>query len=325
MAFSRTKLALSLLLLAASAVAGEGRDGWTLREKKSFTGLQDDVFSVALSADGRCVAAGYWDEEKVTVWDAKSGRKLTEIDFGTRAWSLDFSDDGAMLAVGGSHSEIMVYDTRKWAQLKKQDGDKGVAFLPGGHRLVHARNRQLKAVDIGTGRGVWSVDGPGRFWTIACSRNGKLIVSGAEDGHLRLHMSINGKEVRRYQVEAGKRSAFHRVMISDDGRRVACIIGPTEARLWNVETGARIKLGIDRSRAGSERAALMPDGKTIVVGRGLELLAFDATTGKLTRRVKSPDSSISTMGVSDDGKQVITGSNKGVVRLWDVMKAGSGR
>src|SRR5260370_18681426 len=102
-------------------------DAETLALKQTVGG-GSDLVCVALSADGKLVAAGDPGKKTITLWNAATGAlERTFPTPKTQPWSLVFSPDSKTLVIGGQnddHSgEVEQWDAQTWAlkHLLKQD------------------------------------------------------------------------------------------------------------------------------------------------------------------------------------------------------------
>jgi len=76
---------------------------------KTFSGMSDTINTLAVSADGRYLAAGGFDRNAV-VWDIASGQEVARFRSNDKIWSLDFSPDSALLVTASGDKVIEVYD-----------------------------------------------------------------------------------------------------------------------------------------------------------------------------------------------------------------------
>jgi WD40 repeat protein/serine/threonine protein kinase len=173
-------------------------------------------------------------------------------------------------------------------------------------RLFEARQRTL----LGHGAAVTGV---------AFGPDGSWVVSGSEDGTIRVWDVATGKEVRRLEDGGDIRC----LALSRDGRRLASggylnSAGPPNTfdkqvvKVWDLTTG---KLVLRLQPAARVHClAFSPDGKRLASGGGNnglfgtansgELRLWDATTGKEVLAVKNLPDNINSVAFSPDGKRL---------------------
>ena len=136
------------------------------------------VSSLAISADGKTLAAGYWDF--VALWDVRSGKRIATLrGFGRYVTSLSFRRDGRVLAAGTDWGMVQAWDLRRRKRLfsiQLEGGDTSEpAFSPDGRLLavgtygtgtvwlIDARSGapidRQKVSDLGCGSAAFSPDG----------------------------------------------------------------------------------------------------------------------------------------------------------------------
>lgn len=108
------------------------------------------VSSVAISADGRHVAAG--DDSGVSMLDASTGAALFRLPHDRPVTTLAFSADGRSL-VTRTDDATRVFDTASHAQLRRLVGaDRFLAISADGSRVTLADGRAARVVEVSSGR-----------------------------------------------------------------------------------------------------------------------------------------------------------------------------
>jgi WD40 repeat protein len=131
------------------------------QELKTFGPLSSHPEAVAVSADGRWIAAApsagrqvQWTAATVHVWDTASGAEVQVIPqtAGEVIWTLSFSPDGRRLASAGYDAKVKVWDTETGQELLTLVGHKSwiwkMHFSPDGNRILACgRDRTVRIWD----------------------------------------------------------------------------------------------------------------------------------------------------------------------------------
>ena len=131
------------------------------QELKTFGPLSSHPEAVAVSADGRWIAAApgagrqvRWTAVAVHLWDTATGAEVQVIPqtAGEGIWALSFSPDGRRLASAGYDAKVKVWDTETGQELLTLAGHKSwiwkMQFSPDGNRILSCgRDRTLRIWD----------------------------------------------------------------------------------------------------------------------------------------------------------------------------------
>jgi len=176
--------------------------------KSAFTEPEDTVLSLAVSPDGKLLAAGSADN-RAYVWSLEDGKLVTTITDHS-GWVLDvaFSADGKYLATAGADRVLRVWDTAEWryaATYVEEDAVRSVVFVPDGRTLLLAiggsQTRYLQARQLTNVRYRRSVSAGGGLlldtlswfqahhdwvYAMALESEGKRLATASADGTVKL-------------------------------------------------------------------------------------------------------------------------------------------
>lgn len=265
----------------------------TLKEERTLEGLFFRPGGIAFSADSRRVAVsgGSGDNSIATfVWDVRDGKILSKIELPeAHAHRLAFSNDGLLLAMGGSYCRAYVWDfeLRKltFTSPRLSTSIAGLAFPPGDKQLF-CLSSNVSLFDLKTGRDVLLPEAhTAVIGALAFAPDGATIASGGRDCTVRLWDVATGKQLHLLQGHEGQ---INGVAFSPDGKTLASCGEDSWVRIWDVATGKPLHVWTrpDKDHRPFYQLAFLDDGKTLAVSSdNLAVLFWDVPSRTLTRRL----------------------------------------
>ena len=149
---------------------------------------------------------------------------------------------------------------------------------------------------------------------LAFSPDGHQIVSGGQDGMLRLWDAASGQPVR---VKEGNQGSVQSVAFTSDGHQIASGGSDGTLRLWDAASGQAVRV-LAGHELGVNSMAFSPDGRQIASGGDDGTLRlWDAASGQPVRVTAAHKGSVRSLTFSPDGRQIASGGDDGTLSLWD--------
>jgi WD40 repeat protein len=301
---------------------------------------------LAVSPDGRLLAAADWMDRAVSLWDAPSGRLLRRLPLkgGEERYvrNLAFSAGGRTLVAARYQGAIHFWDAatgkeQRTLQLNDPDqADKRFIYFfqlhvaPDVRRIVTLErmirptaSTRLAVWDGATGKLVSQQPLPGQVRDCAWSADGSTVALAMPDG-LTLMEADSGAVRFRAAGTAGAPAA------SPDDRLLTARREeggqPTKVGVWEAATGKEVATVATGPVA---HLALAPDDRSLVTADEGFLRVWDLATGKERRRwalpvavaVPAGGSFVHRLLLAPDGRRAFTALADGTCLVWDLAPA----
>lgn len=159
--------------------------------------VQDSVFEVAFSPDGKSLIAGLSVKEEFMVWDTSTWEVLNTFE-GDQSWDLSLSPDGSkMISAGGG-----IHEANLW--------------------------------DVNTGKLLFNFqkETDGFAETVSYDPNGKLVALGDGYGYVFFWDTITGELIKEFHIDAEYRG-ISAIAFSPDGTKIAT--AGAQVIIWNLD------------------------------------------------------------------------------------------
>jgi WD40 repeat protein len=256
----------------------------------------DQIMAVALSPDGRRVAAGGGGPDGkgvVRVWDAAGGSPVWSAgEHAAEVLAVAFAPDGSSLASAGADGVILLRDPQTGSVARTLPGhDRGATSL-------------------------------------AFSADGAALACGGGDGTTSLWETRTGRRVRTFRPASSQAGTITgdrpitSIALSRDGETLAtCTAGVNQTfagpvRIWDVRTG-ELRREFSEPPITGRPMALSPDGTVLATG-GKSVQLWDARTGKPLHQLIGHLKRTQAIAFSADGRLVVSGGSYGTTNAWEV-------
>ena len=253
-------------------------DAETFEEQMSLR-TEAVPLSAAISPDGSLLAVGYRDGI-VNIWGLQNGSIISSLtDHDNQASAVAFSPDGKWFASGASDTTIFLRNTQDWS-------------------VVHMLTRHTDKIT-----------------QLAFSPDSTLLVSSALDQTARLWNVEDGSLIATL---LGHTNQVKSVAFSPDGNYILTGSSDSSMRLWDAADGELLQTVEEELNA--ESVAFSPNGEFIIAGilnNAIDVCRF--TNGNISDCQLLGEAfggTISTISISPDGSQLISGGSAPYIRIW---------
>jgi WD40 repeat protein len=243
---------------------------------------------LALSPDGKTLAAGSINDRSIRLWDLVTLKELPPLAIPTSGVArMTFTADSRFLletgAGGGPGKDLSLclWDWSKGKEIRRFDCSFPFALSPDGKMLAGRVNDSLCLFEMATGRQLRVLDPNHGYAEIAFTPDGRCLVAP---------LAPKGSK-----GDAGGYS------------------------LWEIATG-RERLPLeDQSFSAYNAPAVSPDGRLFAVGTlsgGVQL--WDLASGKRLAPLQGHESVVLTLAFAGDSRALVSGSSDTTLLIWDI-------
>jgi RNA polymerase sigma factor (sigma-70 family) len=297
LAFSPDGKILAARSQDGTIVLWDAPTGKELQRFRGPPGLLDSGSLIAFSPDSRILAAPA-DASHVSLWEVAKGKPVRSFALpevkgvrgGDDLHTIRFSNDGKLLAVGGTNSTYVLDVTGGQPLHHFKENIGGFTFAPDGRSLI------LQVIDLPRGKNdlqMWSVQTKKVF------------------RHHEIPVGLGHQKGRSEELICD-------IAFSPDGTIVATS-GTDRIILWAAAT-FEVRTLIEAKMGQVKNLAFTPDGRSLVSGSESDgkVHVWDASTGKELRQFDGRLGTLRSMALSPDGRMLAAGGVHNTIRLWNL-------
>eukprot|EP00913_Durusdinium_trenchii_P023310 g21888.t1 len=290
----------------------------SIRSVPSFLSKRTEGYAAAFSPDGRWIAS-IGRDRSVFICDATTGKKLHSLPVSpVGTYDVQFSPDGRLLATAG-YDAIRLWDLKSGKPIRvfheaRSRYTARVRFSPNGRRIAGAHSQGVTIWDVETGKRLRGLNSKGRVRSSAAvfSPDGRFLATSRLDGIAKVWNAETGEELFSLKQPFGHYS----VAFSPDGNRLATV-SKHRITVWDW----RQNKTICEIPGGLHTVEFSANGKWLLAPQiGNEVVLWDATTGEKLFGFLAHRRKVFSAAFSTDGRRIVTSSNDGTVKIWEVPK-----
>ena len=305
--------------------------GATLREV-AWTSAFDEILSVAVSTDGRYIAAGsgngqvrVWREEGLVAY-------LTIQGHSDRVQAIAYSPDGRALATASWDGSVKLWDLESGAAIWTARDDSvpvvSIAISPGGKLFSGSYNGAIHMWNLHTGKHLSRLPTQSeRILTLACSPDGRLLASGGMDAVIRLWDTEQGTLLRELPGHSDWVCALA-FAPGADASLIASGSVDQAVKVWDAQTGTCLRtleghtntvIGLAWSPDGHDGHDAHDAPTLASASHDTTIRLWDSQSWQCRNILQGHHGGVMSVDFLPGGDRLLSGSVDRTIRTWDVQ------
>ena len=291
---------------------------WT--ETQRLIGHRDSINAVVFSPDSQTLISGS-DDRNIHIWDVNTAQKKYTWFMPYEIYSVAISPNSEVVATGSVNGRITLWNfhtqqmNRTLLDLNIPEKNMGIitslVFSSQGQMLISgSSDKTVRIWNFKTGESKRILNGhTDSVWSVAICSQGQFVASGSADKTIRIW---NLKNYQKPLILTGHSNWVTSVLFTLDDQILISASADYTIKVWNWKTEQLIHTLTGHS-AAIFSLALSPNGKILAsasVDQTVKL--WNWKTGELLETL----SGCSPIAFSPDGKQLVSGSQRGILQLW---------
>jgi WD40 repeat protein len=306
-----------------------------IKEKRTDS-IGGILASVAVSPDGKKLAARYFLTTAAKLWDIPSGKSFASLgkpvvvevwDGGITTYrqTLAFSRDGKFLIAACENNQTCRWEIASGKQQFRREDVRAtsLAVSPDETKLAWAEEERISLEDFATGKTIARLPFNDERWPsrshLCFSADSKMLAAGEYPGSVQIWDVASKKEILRTPEQP---AGYHCVAaFSPDNESLAAAVWPS-IRRWQIPAGKEI--GPERGHVHTiAQAALSPNGKTLVSQCYGSIRGWDVATRKQKFHFETGEGTTNPFHnrllFSPDGNHFVSLAADDKLCLWDAQ------
>lgn len=281
-----------------------------------------ELTCLALSADGRLLAGGASNDQRIFLWGLPDGFSRSPL-IGpapvTRA--VGFAPGGEFLAAAGGDHRIRVFRLQGGQVVKVLEGHqamiRSLAFHPEGRVLYSAGfDGSLRFWRFPYGPEIKTLrPGPGEIFNMVAGAGGLHLISGGADCLVRVWSLPEGAAARDLP---GHKDTITSLAASPASELIASAGRDGTVRVWNYASGRSLRV-IENSSPPITALCLHPNEQVLIGGHASgQITLWSLSTGRVLDQTAAHARAISGMVLDPQGERLYSADASGVIHKWDL-------